>query len=80
MQVMVMGQWANRKAECSFKGAAALLDSKMEAAGNKGRRWDYVRVGCEDAPHLDKMHRGPAGAGQISEAHKSKFDSFLIKQ
>ena len=31
-------------------------DSKIEAAGNKGRRWEYVRMGCEDAPYLDKRH------------------------
>ena len=73
VQVMVMGPWANRKAECSFRGAATLLDSKMEVAGNKGRRWEYVRVGCEDAPYLDQRHWSPAGAGQNLKAHKSRY-------
>ena len=80
MQVMVMGPYANGKAECFFRDAAALLDSKMEAAGSEGRRrrrWEYVRVGCEDASYLGKRHWSPAGAGQFLRAHRSTFNSFF---
>ena len=77
MRVMVMGPWVGAKAEDSFRNAAALLDNKMETTGNRGRRWEYVRVGCEQAPYLDKRHFSPAGSGQILKAHTRVFNKFF---
>ena len=77
MRVMVMGPWVNAKAEGSFRGAAALLDTKMERNSNGGRRWEYVRVGCEQAPYLDRRHFSPAGSGQILKAHTRAFNKFF---
>ena len=81
VRVMVMGPWVNRKAAADttddFKDAAATLDNKLEAAGSKGRLWNYVRVGCGDAPYLDKRHFSPAGSGQILKAHTRVFNKFF---
>jgi hypothetical protein len=74
---MVLGPWVTPTADDAFKTAAVALDTKMEAASNKGRRWQYVRVGCSDAPYLDRRHFSPAGAGQILRAHRSTSDSFF---
>ena len=73
---MVLGPWVTPTTDDAFKTAAVALDTKMEAASNKGRRWQYVWVRCSDAPYLNRRHFSPVGAGQISRAHRSTFDSF----
>jgi hypothetical protein len=57
VEVMVVGPCVTPTADDAFKTAAVALDTKMEAASNKGRRWQYVRVGCSDAPYLDRRSR-----------------------